>query len=352
MAVDGDKLDAINGADAGSGSPGSGTAVLSVRGLSIAARSGHTAALVTRDVSFDLQPGERVGVVGESGCGKTATGLAILGLLPPGLTVAAGEVRFRGDNLLALPEAALNRIRGRRVSMIFQEPMSALDPVFTIGRQLSETLRAHHRVGASEAKERCIAALDAVGIPLPRQRYDEYPYQLSGGMRQRAMIAIATICQPEVLIADEATTALDVTIQAQIIELLVQLSEQQRMALLFISHDLGAVASACSRLLTMYAGEIVEDAPLDTALLRPQHPYTAGLLAAIPRRCHGTQRLVAIPGRVPRPDAMPAGCRFAPRCIHAQHRCTEGAVALVPAGPATSARCLRVDELTLGGVAA
>jgi peptide/nickel transport system ATP-binding protein len=345
-------MDAVNGAEAGSGSPGADAAVLSVRGLSIAARSGRGAVLVTRDVSFDLQPGERVGVVGESGCGKTATGLAILGLLPPGLVVAAGQVRFRGDDLLALPEAALNRIRGRRVSMIFQEPMSALDPVFSIGRQLSETLRAHHSVGPREAKERCIDALDAVGIPLPRQRYDEYPYQLSGGMRQRAMIAIATICQPEVLIADEATTALDVTIQAQIIELLTRLSEQQRMALLFISHDLGAVASACTRLLTMYAGEIVEDAPLDTALLRPQHPYTAGLLAAIPHRRQGTQRLVAIPGRVPRPDAMPGGCRFAPRCSHVQDRCVGAAVALAPAGPAASVRCLRSGELALGGVAA
>jgi len=346
-------MDAVKVTEAAPCQPAERAPVLSVRGLAIATRGGVQ---VTRDVSFDLQPGERVRVVGESGCGKTATGLAVLGLLPSGLTVAGGEVRFHGDNLLNLPEAALNRIRGRRVSMIFQEPMSALDPVFTIGRQLSETLRAHHRVGPREAKERCIDALDAVGIPLPRQRYDEYPFQLSGGMRQRAMIAIATICQPEVLIADEATTALDVTIQAQIIELLGRLSEQHRMALLFISHDLGAVASACNRLLTMYAGENVEDAPLDDALLRPRHPYTAGLLAAIPRRQQGSgqagHRLLSIAGRVPRPGAMPEGCRFAPRCVHVQPRCHEGPVSLLATGRGAAARCLRIDQLALGGVAA
>lgn len=326
-------------------------ALLSVRGLSVATRGagGRHGVAVTRNVSIDLAPGERVGLVGESGCGKTATGLAILDLLPQGLVRASGSVLFRGDDLASMRERDLNKVRGRRVSMIFQEPMSALDPVFTIGAQISETIRAHFRVGAREARERAIAALDAVGIPLPRQRFDEYPHHLSGGMRQRAMIAIATVCGPDVLIADEATTALDVTIQAQIVELLVRLSEDNRMALLFISHDLGVVSEACSRLVTMYAGEVVEDAPIGRALEQPRHPYTAGLLGAMPGSQRGLRRLAPIPGRVPTPRAMPSGCRFAPRCAFVIPECN-GPVELQPSKAGGLVRCLRRDELTLTGV--
>ncbi len=339
----------------GQGASGPGATVetlLSVRGLSVffKTRAGETQ--VASDVSFDLKRGERVGLVGESGCGKTVTGLSILGLLPRGAARAAGEVRFGGHDLLVAPERHLNRVRGRAISMIFQEPMSALEPVFTIGRQLSETIRSHFDVSAREAQERGIAALDAVGIPLPRQRYFEYPHQLSGGMRQRAMIAIATVCRPEVLIADEATTALDVTIQAQIIELLIRLSDENGMAILFISHDLGVIAEACHRLVTMYAGQVVEDAPLDDALVRPRHPYTAGLLASMPTRQKGARRLTSIPGRVPSPADMPDGCRFAMRCAHAQPDCRQAAVALATTGPAALARCRRAQELTLAGVTA
>jgi peptide/nickel transport system ATP-binding protein len=305
---------------------------------------------ITQGVSFDLRPGERIGVVGESGCGKTATGLAILGLLPSGLERTQGQALLRGKDLLSMSDRELNRVRGRQVSMIFQEPMSALDPLFTIGSQLSETLRAHFPLGAREAKERSIEALHAVGIPSPAQRYGEYPYQLSGGMRQRAMIAIATICRPDVLIADEATTALDVTIQAQIIELLVRMSDENRMAIVFISHDLGAVAAVCSRLLTMYAGQIVEDAPLDHALVTPRHPYTAGLLAAMPNRQLGNRRLASIPGRVPGGASMPTGCRFAPRCGHVQPQCTAAPVDLRRIGDVSWARCVRAEELRLAGV--
>ena len=327
-------------------------ALLSIRGLSIAAGRGSRQVPITKDVSFDLKPGERIGVVGESGCGKTATGLAILGLLPHGLVRTQGSALFKGQDLFGMSPRELNAVRGRRVSMIFQEPMSALDPVFTIGTQLSETLRAHFPVSRREARERSIEALRSVGIPLPEQRYDEYPHQLSGGMRQRAMIAIATICKPEVLIADEATTALDVTIQAQIIELLVRMSEANGMAIVFISHDLGAVASVCSRLLTMYAGQVVEDAPLDDALVTPRHPYTAGLLAAMPNRQQGSRRLVSIPGRVPSGATMPDGCRFSPRCSFVEQACRAAPIELEATGTSSWARCIRARVLQLEGVEA
>ena len=318
--------------------------LLDVRNLTITPRRGNFP--VVSDVSFAIAAGERVGVVGESGCGKTVTGLAILGLLPASVMRLDGQVGFSGRNLLAEPEAELRRIRGRRIAMIFQEPMTALDAVFTVGEQISETLRAHFPLSRMAAKERTLALLDSVGIPQPRRRYDDYPHQLSGGMRQRAMIAIALACEPALLVADEPTTALDVTVQAQIIDLLLDRAAESGSALLFITHDLGVVAEACTRLLTMYAGQIVEDAPTGQALRRPRHPYTSGLLTSLPRLSPRRSRLPAIGGRVPAPDAMPAGCRFAPRCVHVAPGCE------MPQALLAGARCHRQDELMLRGATA
>jgi peptide/nickel transport system ATP-binding protein len=244
----------------------------------------------------------------------------------------------------------MQAIRGRSIAMVFQEPMSALDPVFTVGQQISETIRTHFRVGAQEARERALAALADVGIPLPARRYDEYPHQLSGGMRQRAVIAIALSCEPKLLIADEPTTALDVTIQAQIVDLLLNLTEKRGTALLFITHDLGVVAEACSRVITMYAGEVVEDAAVDDVLAHPQHPYTSGLLRSIPRLSAPKSLLPAIPGRVPALSDLQPGCRFAPRCTYALPACAE---AQSLRGQASHrVRCGRHAELSLPGAVA
>lgn len=304
---------------------------------------------LTQDITFAIAAGERVGMVGESGCGKTITGLSLLGLLPPGAKVD-GQVMFEGADLLKLSPSALRAVRGRRIGMIFQEPMSALDPVFTIGEQIAETARRHLGLGRKAARERAIAMLEAVGIPLPQRRCDAYPHQLSGGMRQRAMIAVALVCDPVLLIADEPTTALDVTVQAQIIDLLLDLSDRTGTALLLITHDLGVVAEACTRIVTMYAGQVVEDAPTDAVLTRPLHPYSAGLLRSIPRLSPRKSRLPSIPGRVPYPGQMPQGCRFKPRCAHANQTCT--APQTLQSVRAGSVRCHRHNELVLPGAAA
>ncbi|HWS76684.1 MAG TPA: ABC transporter ATP-binding protein, partial [Quisquiliibacterium sp.] len=322
--------------------------LLDVRGLSIHFRTGGGELQVTNDVSFRLQPGERVGVVGESGCGKTVTGLSLLGLLPkPPRSRVEGQILFEGRDLLKLSPREMRDIRGRSISMIFQEPMSALDPVFTIGQQIGETIRAHFKVTAREARERAIESLASVGIPLPGKRVDEYPHQLSGGMRQRAMIAVALACEPKLLIADEPTTALDVTVQAQIIDLLRSLSERTGTALLFITHDLGVVAETCERMLTMYAGQVVEDGATDTVLERPMHPYSSGLLRSIPRLSPRKTALPSIPGRVPAPAEMPSGCRFAPRCGHRIAAC-DRPQAIVDAN-GHRVRCARHTDLVLPG---
>ncbi len=324
--------------------------LLRVRNLGIALRAGRNELPLVSDLNFDIAPGERVGIVGESGCGKTVTGLSILGLLPPHSMKVTGEAIYAGQNLITMPDAQLRGIRGRHIAMVFQEPMSALDCVFTIGAQITETLRTHFPISRHEAKERAIALIDSVGIPLPRRRFDDYPHQLSGGMRQRAMIAIAIACQPALLIADEPTTALDVTVQAQIIDLLLERSERDGTALMFITHDLGVVSEVCTRLLTMYAGQLVEDAPTDTVLTNPLHPYTSGLLNALPRLSERGQRLPSIPGRVPAPQAMPPGCRFAPRCTYAGEECA--APQSLHQVEQHAVRCARHADLTLRGVMA
>ncbi|MBS0639400.1 MAG: ABC transporter ATP-binding protein [Acetobacteraceae bacterium] len=322
--------------------------LLAVRDLCIFFSTGVQEIQATQNIEFSVQPGERVGIVGESGCGKTVTGLSLLGLLPRHTSRITGEALFAGENLVGMPARRMREIRGRRISMIFQEPMSALDPVFTIGAQIGETIRTHFNVGKREARERAIESLASVGIPSPARVHDSYPHQLSGGMRQRAMIAIALVCEPQLLIADEPTTALDVTIQAQIIDLLLNLSVKTGTALLFITHDLGVIAETCTRMITMYAGQVVEDAPVDVALVKPLHPYTSGLLRSLPRLSVPGATLQSIPGRVPSLQAMPTGCRFAARCTHRRDECDQPQV-LEDGEPGHRVRCMRHAELTLPG---
>jgi peptide/nickel transport system ATP-binding protein len=323
--------------------------LLSVRDLSIAFHDGADWYSVLTDVSFDVMPGETLGVVGESGCGKSLTALSILGLLPRRGCRRTGQILFEGGDLVRFGASEMRRVRGRRIGMIFQEPMSALDPVFTVGHQIAETVQAHFPVSAKEAHERAVDALAAVGIASPRNCAAMYPMSLSGGMRQRVMIAMALVCEPRLLIADEPTTALDVTIQAQIVDLLQELSHRTGTALLFITHNLGVVAESCSRMITMYAGQVVEVGPVDEILARPLHPYTAGLLGSLPRQFHRRQKLPSIPGRVPSPREMPAGCRFCPRCSYAEPGCREPQSLLTRAR--RHVRCWRSDALTLPGAA-
>lgn len=322
--------------------------LLEVAGLDVSFRTEYGIRKVVPNLSFSLRAGERLAIVGESGSGKSVTGLALLGLLPPATAVLGGRVTFEGRELLSLPEAAMRDVRGKSIGMIFQEPMSALDPVFTIGEQIAEGVRRHFQLGSRAARERAVEMLDQVGIPLPRQRVNEYPHQLSGGMRQRAMIAVALACEPQLLIADEPTTALDVTVQAQILELITALSAKSGTAILFISHNLGAVADVCDRMLTMYAGEIVEDASMEDVLTRPRHPYTSGLLRSLPRFSQRKAVLPAIPGHVPQPDEMPSGCRFAPRCAFSRPEC-QAPQLLLPAEDGPVVRCVRHSELLLPG---
>ncbi|MFO1133721.1 MAG: ABC transporter ATP-binding protein [Rhodoblastus sp.] len=333
------------------GAPQGRQPLLDVQGMSISFATAGGRLEATRDVTFSISPGERIGVVGESGCGKTVTGLSLLRLLPDDVAHIAGRLDFMGVDLATCGEEELRDIRGKRIGMIFQEPMSALDPVFTVGEQIAEGLRAHGRMSRAEARERALAALRSVGIAAPEKRFHAYPHQLSGGMRQRVMIAGAMICNPQLLIADEPTTALDVTVQAQILELLRDLSDRAHMALLFITHDLGVVAETCTRMLTMYAGEIVEDAAVDAALEHPLHPYTSGLLRALPRLSARRADLPSIPGRVPTLGQMPQGCRFRQRCPYATDGC-EKAQTLEDAGDGRRVRCWRFRDLALPGVAA
>jgi peptide/nickel transport system ATP-binding protein len=327
---------------------GGSQALMSVRGLGIRFKTLQGEWQATRRIEFDIAPGERVGIVGESGCGKTITGLSILRLLPNNLAGLDGSIMFDDIDLASCSTKVMRAIRGRRIAMIFQEPMSALDPVFTVGHQIAETLRVHTDIGKREARAQTIEMLRRVGIASPERRIDDYPHQLSGGMRQRVMIAAALICGPQLLIADEPTTALDVTVQAQILELLRSLSEKSQTALMLITHDLGVVAETCTRMITMYAGEIIEDATVDAALVRPLHPYTSGLLRSLPHLSPRLGKLPSIPGRVPSLADMPDGCRFKARCPHAIAGC-EAEQQLRDAGDGRRVRCWRFGELELPG---
>jgi phosphonate C-P lyase system protein PhnK len=310
--------------------------LLSVRNLSVA----FGRSKVVEDISFDLGAGEILGVVGESGSGKSITALSILRLVPaPGRV--SGAISLAGADLMALPEPEMRAIRGRDIAMIFQEPMTSLNPVFTCGDQVMEALIHHRGLDRTGARAEALKLLKLVEIPSAERRLDDYPHQLSGGMRQRVMIAMALACRPKLLLADEPTTALDATIQAQILDLLRGLQRELGMAVVLITHDLGVVAEVAHRVLVMYAGKVVETAPSDAIFARPFHPYTEGLLASIPRLEGPISRLDAIPGQVPPPDAMPAGCRFAPRCRYAAEPCRAAPPPLAPRGPDRAAACIR-----------
>ena len=281
-------------------------------------------------VSYTLDRGETLGVVGESGSGKSVTHMTIMGLIemPPG-KIEDGDIRYRGHSLLEMSEEEMQHIRGNDIAMIFQDPMTSLNPVYTIGRQLGEGLRLHRGYSKEQALQRAVELLDMVGIPNPEQRVKDYPHQFSGGMRQRVMIAMALACDPDILIADEPTTALDVTIQAQILALMEDIRNKRNTGILMITHDLGVVAETCSRVIVMYAGNIVEEAPVKELFSNPQHPYTQGLIESVPKLGRRVHRLPSIPGSVPDLAAMPSGCRFAPRCKYAQASCSEALPKLV-----------------------
>ena len=297
-------------------------------------------------VSFEVRAGETLGIVGESGCGKTVTSLSILGLLPqpPAKIEDGSSIRFDGQELLGLGERQMRALRGNEIAMIFQEPMSSLNPVYTVGNQISEALRLHRGMDRKAARKESVRLLGEVGIANPDQRVDEYPHQLSGGMRQRVMIAMALSCEPKLLIADEPTTALDVTIQAQILELLADLRGRHSMAVLLITHDLGVVAEVCDRVVVMYAGQVVESGDVHEIFADPRHPYTRGLLASLPSVDNPGQRLVSIPGTVPNPTAWPSGCRFAERCSLSTEECARPQELLALGGEGRSARCWRAAQ--------
>ena len=300
-------------------------------------------------VSFQVGTGETLGIVGESGCGKTVTALSVLGLIPspPGQIVSGSSIRFDDEELLEVSPARLREIRGNEISMIFQEPMTSLNPVLKVGRQIEEVLRLHRGLSRREARAAGVALLAEVGIPEPEERFDCYPHQMSGGMLQRVMIAIALSCEPRLLIADEPTTALDVTIQAQILDLLLELQRTHGMALLLITHDLGVIAEVCDRVVVMYGGQIVETGTTEDILTRPEHPYTQGLLASLPAIGDRDVRLNPIPGSVPSPVHWPDGCRFRDRCHVAEERCAESVPELLPLveESSRSARCWRVGSV-------
>ena len=325
--------------------------LLEVRDLQTSFLLGGQEPLAAVDgVSFHVDPGETLAIVGESGSGKSVTALSIMRLLPARVgQITNGSIHLRGRELTGLPEEEMRAVRGKEIGMIFQEPMTSLNPVHTIGAQIIEVLIEHEDVTATEARERAIELLETVGIPVPARRVDNYPHEMSGGMRQRAMIAMALACSPSLLIADEPTTALDVTIQAQILDLMEELQDRMGMAIIFITHDLGVVAQMAQRVVVMYAGQIVESGPVEEIFEQPRMPYTAGLIASIPRlgAAQKGQRLRTIPGNVPSLSERPAGCRFSTRCSHVEAACTESDPSLDVVSEGHDVRCRRWSELHL-----
>jgi oligopeptide transport system ATP-binding protein len=296
------------------------------------------------DLSLSLEQGMVLGVVGESGCGKSVTSLSILRLVPPPGQIASGKIIFDGTDLLAISEEKMRSIRGSRIALIPQDPMTALNPVYTVGEQIIEAIELHQKVGKKEARKRTIEALETVRIPEAAQRVDEYPFQFSGGMRQRVMIAMALACEPSLLIADEPTTALDVTVQAQILDLLRSLRKERGMSILLITHDLGVIAEMCDKVAVMYAGSIVEEASVQEIFKNPIHPYTVGLMNSVPRP--GTKRLVPIDGQPPSLVNLAAACRFAVRCPLVEQRCREGIPPLEEHRASHLARCVVAKDRT------
>lgn len=299
------------------------------------------------DVSFDIAPGEILGVVGESGAGKSLTGASIIGLLEPPGRIAGGEVLLEGRRIDNLPFAELRKVRGRQIGAIFQDPLTSLNPLYTVGRQLTETIRTHLPVSQAEARERAIQLLRDTGIPAAEQRIDHHPHQFSGGMRQRVVIALALAAEPRLIVADEPTTALDVSIQAQIITLLKTICRERGAAVMLITHDMGVIAETCDRVAVMYAGRVAEIGPVHDVIHRPAHPYTAGLMACIPDMTQDRERLHQIDGAMPRLNAIPAGCAFHPRCDRAFDRCHAQRPDLMPAGTTRAACWLHTG--TTGG---
>jgi peptide/nickel transport system ATP-binding protein/oligopeptide transport system ATP-binding protein len=324
------------------------TALLAVENLHTVFRTDDGIVRAVNGVSFEVHEGETLGIVGESGCGKSVTAFSIMRLIPsPPGKIAEGTVRFRGQDLLGISENEMRLLRGNQISMIFQEPM------YTVGNQIMEAVRLHQKVGKREARKRAVEMLEHVGIPSPEQRVDEYPHQLSGGMRQRVMIAMALSCRPGVLIADEPTTALDVTIQAQILELLKKLQREMGMAIILITHDLGVIAETADNVAVMYAGRVVEQAPARALFDNPQHPYTIGLLESIPKANERKERLSVIPGTVPPPTAFPKGCAFHPRCPFIVDECRRDLPALESSTGDHLVRCHRwrdVPKLRTEGI--
>jgi len=319
--------------------------LLEVRSLSTHFFTEEGVVRAVENVSFEIYPGEILGLVGESGCGKSVTGLSILKLIPtPPGQIVSGELFFDGKDLLKFEEREMEKVRGNEISMIFQEPMTSLNPVFTIGDQIMEAILLHQGVDKAEAKRRAIEMLDRVRIPSPEKRIDSYPHQLSGGMRQRAMIAMALSCQPKLLIADEPTTALDVTIQAQVLQLLKEIQREMGMAVMLITHDLGVVSEIADRVAVMYAGRIFEYGPIEAVFGKIGNPYTKGLMSSIPQLDEKKKRLHAIPGQVPNPMDLPVGCKFHPRCYLMVNECKEEEPALFQVNGDHFSRCIRWQE--------
>ena len=323
---------------------------LEVRNLEVEFFTGHQWERVINDISFDVGKGETVGLVGESGSGKSVTCLAITGLIPsPPGRIVGGSALLDGEDLIKMPKDKLRDLRGDDIGMIFQEPMTSLNPAFTVGEQIAEMVRRHRDVSRKEALDRAVEMLTKVGIPYARRRAKEYPHQFSGGMRQRVMIAMALSCDPKLLIADEPTTALDVTIQAQVLDLLRQMQDEMHMSMIFITHDLGVVAEICDRVIVLYGGRIMEQAGVEDIYHRPSHPYTEGLLASMPQIGPRSGTLASIPGSTPVPSALPSGCPFHTRCPYVEERCTVPPIPLIELPGNRYARCIRTHELALRG---
>jgi len=321
------------------------TPLLEVRNLRVEFPTRRGKLVALDDVSFDIGPGEILGVVGESGAGKSLTGAAIIGLLDPPGRVAAGEIRFDGRRIDNLPYEEMRKVRGRHIGAIFQDPLTSLNPLYTIGRQLTETILTHLPVSAEEARQRAIKLLQETGIPAAEARIDQYPHQFSGGMRQRVVIALALAAEPRLIVADEPTTALDVSIQAQIISLLKRLCKDHGAAVMLITHDMGVIAETCDRVAVMYAGRVAEIGPVRDVIHAPAHPYTVGLMGSIPAMDEDRERLLQIDGAMPRLTAIPRGCAFNPRCEKAFDRCRVERPELLAAGPTRAACWLHANDL-------
>jgi peptide/nickel transport system ATP-binding protein len=318
--------------------------VLSVRNLKVGFPTRRGTLTAVDGVSFEITAGEVLGVVGESGAGKSITGAAIIGLIEPPGRILGGEVHLGGARIDTLPAEAMRKVRGKRIGMVFQDPLTSLNPLYTVGRQIAETVDVHLGIGARAARRRALELLREVGIPAPEQRIDHYPHQFSGGMRQRVVIALALAANPRLVIADEPTTALDVSIQAQIIALLKRLCREHGTAIMLVTHDMGVIAETADRVAVMYAGRLVEIGPVREVVQRPQHPYTVGLMGSIPTIGERRDRLVQIEGAMPRLAAIPPGCPFHPRCPHAFARCAAERPDLLPAGASRAACWLHAPE--------